>query len=613
MHIYALLIGLNRYHPESRVRPLSGCHNDVAAVKSFLLEYYRGQISDEQNIRVLLDEDATRQQVIAGFREHLSQAREGDAVLIYYAGHGAQNPTAEEFLPYSTAGKDEGWVLYDSRLAGAFDLADKEIAILLSEIAINCPNIVVISDSCYSGSLTRSEEDEQARFTAGLHGRRPLSSYLEGAYHRQHLESGKLIIPFTKHILMSACDKLEVAMETSGVGGYFTSALLKALRSCNAQVNYGELYLHTCATIRGITLRQHPKAEAFGGFDPYLVFLGNSVSVAQKRLYPVVYNPDYDTWRIEAGIGHGICSDTNVCIPVTLFDADRNGSAIGQAMINNIGLNDSNLEIIAPSPKAQTMYWGELKTFPLQPLFVHCKDAAINQIFKKYLSQLPESAIHLIENLNEADIEIRIEQGNCLIYKPNTTFIHGIIGSDSTIMPYLVKVLDQIAYWNRFATLQNRQSRLPSNLIPLELFIREGNNWVSKTGDLVPLKLKEDKLYFRFSAGNHSGQALYMCLLHLNAEYGISILFQDTLPIANGRDEILLIENYFHLPNGKQKEEDIAKLFVSTEPIEPLFFNKPRLQPDIVTPRQVQHIHRGIGGLSKPDWLTKTVHVHVSS
>jgi hypothetical protein len=86
-NIYALLVGIDEY--TNPIPPLQGCVNDIKAAK----DYLEGRTTtDGYQLRLctLLNQEATRQALIDGFRHHLCQAGGDDMALFYYAGHGSQ-------------------------------------------------------------------------------------------------------------------------------------------------------------------------------------------------------------------------------------------------------------------------------------------------------------------------------------------------------------------------------------------------------------------------------------------------------------------------------------------------------------------------------------------
>jgi hypothetical protein len=75
---------------------------------------------------------------------------------------------------------DETLVCYDSRTDGSWDLADKELAKLIAEVAEKNPHIVVIMDCCHSGSGTRGSLDSTVAVRRAPMDKRqrPLSSFI---------------------------------------------------------------------------------------------------------------------------------------------------------------------------------------------------------------------------------------------------------------------------------------------------------------------------------------------------------------------------------------------------------------------------------------------------
>ncbi|MGB7377251.1 MAG: caspase family protein [Rivularia sp. (in: cyanobacteria)] len=158
-NIYALLVGIDNY--ASPVTPLEGCVNDVLAIEEYLQSRVKAE-GWKLHLRTLKDEQATRQGIIDGFREHLCQAGSGDVVLFHYSGHGSQENAPEEFWDIEPDKLNETLVCYDSRQQGKRDLADKELAKLISEVAEKNPQIVLILDCCHSGSGSRDPFQETA-------------------------------------------------------------------------------------------------------------------------------------------------------------------------------------------------------------------------------------------------------------------------------------------------------------------------------------------------------------------------------------------------------------------------------------------------------------------
>jgi len=86
---HALVVGIDNYkQADDR---LKGAVNDA----KLLTKSLRDNQVILPNERVLLDEQATRANVIQAWRNMLAQANPGDTLIFTYAGHGSQKEDAE--------------------------------------------------------------------------------------------------------------------------------------------------------------------------------------------------------------------------------------------------------------------------------------------------------------------------------------------------------------------------------------------------------------------------------------------------------------------------------------------------------------------------------------
>ena len=144
----ALLIGVNKYK-DQRVPELVGAVPDARAVKD-LLEQRLGY-------EATVVEDPSREAIVRAFNKLALDADANDSVIIYYAGHGVVVPLA---------GVDTGfWLPSDSNAEEPSTwLSNADIARLVT--AIGARQLMLVSDSCYSGSLAGSERVQlDAQFT----------------------------------------------------------------------------------------------------------------------------------------------------------------------------------------------------------------------------------------------------------------------------------------------------------------------------------------------------------------------------------------------------------------------------------------------------------------
>jgi hypothetical protein len=135
---YALVIGNNNYR---YVTKLKTAVNDANAVAQLLREQYGFTTT------VLLD--ATRNKILTALNNYRRTLPPDSGLLIYYAGHGHHDPVADKayWLPVDAQnGNNENWISADD--------------ISTDVKTIPSQHVLIISDSCYSGVLTRDAEVE---------------------------------------------------------------------------------------------------------------------------------------------------------------------------------------------------------------------------------------------------------------------------------------------------------------------------------------------------------------------------------------------------------------------------------------------------------------------
>lgn len=190
---------------------------------------------------ILTNEQATRQAIINGFEKHLCKADSDDVVLFYYAGHGSQQKVPEAFSHLEADNYNETLICYDSRTKDNWDIADKELAYLISQVSKNNPHTLVILDCCHSGTGTR--DSEIVRQAPGDERQRPWDSFI---FAKDSVALEKLAAANNqdkkmkwrgfqaKHIAIAACRSYETAKEYTSVDGqrrgafsYFLTETLK--------------------------------------------------------------------------------------------------------------------------------------------------------------------------------------------------------------------------------------------------------------------------------------------------------------------------------------------------------------------------------------------------
>ena len=215
----ALLVGVGKH--AHAPYDLPGIDKDIYMIRH-VAEYLGFAASD---IRTLEDENAT----LAAFRRELQRLGaatygDGDRVLIYFSGHGAQVPDdgGDE-----TDGQDEVLVLHDTRPDDDDGLRnflrDDEFGALLA--GVKAANVLVLVDSCHSGTTTKSFPGIAATGVPKFI-RNPASSYVGGDMRARSLVPE----PRPTHVLLSAAADNELAQATKQ-GSAFTLGVSEAVKA----------------------------------------------------------------------------------------------------------------------------------------------------------------------------------------------------------------------------------------------------------------------------------------------------------------------------------------------------------------------------------------------
>ncbi len=611
MKLFALLIGINEYSRSSvsPIRSLQACLNDVAHVKAFLKANYSDLIKDEGQILELTNANATRQNVINGFKNHLTQASENDIVLVFYSGHGSYGITAPEFQNSTTDKQEQTWVLHDSRVANSYDLADKEIALLLEEVGRNQPHIVVISDSCNSGSVTREVEEFkqfQPRFTSGINEPRPLETYLDGAY----TQRPNLTIPTTDHLLLAACERTERAWEADGEG-QFTKTLLSILNKNGGQIWYSDLFVQARAVIKSSLENQTPQFEPMGSFNTRQGFLGRTVAQGSVSRYRVHFKEG--KWTIDLGVGMGI--DANFSgkeIEVHLFDTVSAGNLAGKATLETLNVTSSKIRIREGNLDKTVVYWGEPINLPIVPFFIYADDAAFG-LLQEPFSTILESGILLDQNRASCRFKVTLENNNFLIYDLKTNvMVQGVEGATSESAIILIEVLQDLARWHRLLELKNSKSDIADTQIGFTIAVAHDGEVYNCTDSTVTVAYEGDEIPFEAIFTNKTKQKLYASLLYQSHNYGIRVIYNDTQPVESNKP-LVVAENTFVLDDENEEEIDTFKLVLSTEFIDGSLFAQPEIQLGKIQKATGKGLGslRGMSERVKSDWQTKTITIRV--
>ena len=243
---HALLIAIQDYS-KTTFKSLKGSANDIELTKDVLRQRF-GFVDD--NFIILKDQQATHTGIKNAFQALIKRVKPNDFVYIFYSGHGSQTKDLNGDEP---SGYDQTWVSYGARTnrkgIDNYEVLDDEIDQWLSKLYQKTKNVVFVSDSCHSATVTRGPA---ATIRAIKEGKRP------------HLLGKRLYQPLKTHhgIHIGAARDNESAIEEAQKNGQyyglFTWHWTHNLRQAQGSDTWNDVFKRTYAQV---AMEQHPQIK----------------------------------------------------------------------------------------------------------------------------------------------------------------------------------------------------------------------------------------------------------------------------------------------------------------------------------------------------------------
>ncbi|MGA2195435.1 MAG: caspase family protein [Bryobacteraceae bacterium] len=210
----ALVIGNNLYQ---HVTPLRTATNDARSVQAVLQQRYGFETT------LLLN--ATRSQIVSALNSYRRDLGADSSLLIYYAGHGFYDRTVDKAYWWPVDAKDNDntdWISADDITTNIKGIASR--------------HVLIVSDSCFSGTLTRG-----VNITQNLNG---LNSDRARTLHRLEQRPSRELI--------ASGGNEPVADSGAGQHSVFAGAFLRALESMQpSQFAAEELFQEVRTSVAG--------------------------------------------------------------------------------------------------------------------------------------------------------------------------------------------------------------------------------------------------------------------------------------------------------------------------------------------------------------------------
>lgn len=599
--IYCLLIGIDRY--EVPGANLGGCVQDSKAVEKYLRESVRNAgkclhllclrspILDQQEEPETIAPvpasrkvgTATRPEIIAGFKDFLTQAKEGDMVLVHYSGHGSYETRPKELWHLDpeegSMHRAETIVCQDSFTTkdGQFvpALRDKELRWLIAEIAIRNPDIVLLMDCCNASGNTRfKEEGTLARFTpsAVVEEQNDISSYLfyqEDETARKILSSqpDKFHLREGRHLALYACHSYQLAKETSfreGRFGVFTYFLLQTLRATRGRITYRDLLKLIRAKARERVAHQSPQIHASLPEDMDHYFWPSQLShpgqssrsaETERVTFTILPTDNELEGRLDAGSLHGLVGpEEGATYFEVLTNKPLDGSADARLVLLKT-LTPAHSIVSFPDgwafPEGEVLLKAVVHSSPVPKTKV-CIELEDEELLLTETATSPHRAeleaarqdlLDLIQGHPHLSVVDKADGG--WQYRGFIYLYQGVkklricekdevgalvrphLGWSKAIMQAFIDEVTHIGKWERTRALRNDHPALiPHGLVTIDVLNPAGEVVDAEEKEIVlkatPAGESDPQLKFRVRLRETYGMPLYCALLHLRPDFGIN-------------------------------------------------------------------------------------------
>jgi len=581
----ALLVGINDY---PYVTKLKGAVNDVESMRQLLVKHF-GFPNDNEHMLVLTNEQAKRDAILQGLKEHLIAKATPDSIVVFhYSGHGSQirDISRDEIDEW-----DETIVAYDSGHRDPHpnrDIIDDELLDLLNQLTEKTPNVTLIFDSCHSGTVTRGsgldrqiERDE--RPPAGLKSAPAATT--------RGVDEGKsgLRPPNARYAVISGATSAESAYEMEVNGkhyGTLTWYLVEQLRQAGQNTTYRDIMDQVKKAVTAKYWAQHPQLEGPG--EDQLVF-------GTQSLPPLPYvaakgNPD-GTITLAAGQVQGVTKGSTYDVyPPGAKSFGADAKSIAKVEITEVETTYSKGKITKDGPVPDAARAVEREHhYPDPVLRVHfmfedpkTKAPVPSATLQKIRKEL-EKFKHIISvpTANGYDLLLREQQD------PQTgkRYIITEGGEETTeISPRVtvedpgavVTVMELVTHWAKWFNVLQICNQNPD--LKLDFVVKPHGSAASR-GSLADREVNLSLLrgeQFSIQITNKSQKDIYIALLNLSSDGKVDLVFprggeQEFMEPGKTLTKILRTT----LPDGRDSIRDVLKLVATTSYADFRFLKQP--------------------------------------
>lgn len=496
-NLYALLIGIDDYKGQN----LNQCVSDVKKVEDYLKDLNQDKYKFHAP-KLLLDDEATKTNVVENISSSIQSLKKGDVFLLYFSGHGTQETSNARFVDEHN-GRIQCMVCHpDGDIKNAL-LADKELRYLFSKLNTEA-HIIAVFDCCHSGEITRgqlkSNKEKQERRMSVHFPPRAAEDFIftkEVPLEEFKTKRFKEIFLDKNVVTLSASASHESSWEDSE-GGVFTRNLLKILKQKESALNYNDVAKFTRLSIQTTTReKQTPTIDVYGDrqFNQMTSWLNLHGPNFYGSLSSISYNKNQG-WLFPKGKLHGI--EEHDIIEVVLSPSRTLKLPIDKLMFDHsiLRLSQSQMDKLERDKTYKVL---EIPGLLKPKIFINNLDynAEVAEILKDVVDA--NALVELETSPENSDFDINIFNETVYFsfsndaFRPLSNFIN-LIDPDQTenkILSELKNGIDEklkvVQNWHHYSELEVKDefNKMP---IKIELSIDNGQNWTDISNGQISIE-----------------------------------------------------------------------------------------------------------------------------
>lgn len=524
----ALIVAVGDYQATTGWGKISSV-NDVPLIKDAL----KLQGFNEEDILVLINEQATKQGITEAFRALRAKAQPGDVVVIHFSSHGQQitddngdevDGLDEALIPY------DAWFNYNGKYKGENHLRDDEMGAFVTNFRNflgKNGQLLMILDSCHSGTATRGSKVRGSSEVFTIPDSGATASGENQSASDMFELGGKLADGAAPFVLISGASAEEFNYEYKGFGSlsYAFLSAISDIDNTQPKLTYRQLFSKIKSKMNEIAKRQTPVIE--GDIDWELF---GSEKVEQQPYFEVKKINNSTVIDIQAGQIQGLYANTTInLLPKGTLKVSKD-KIIAKGTVLSSKLNEATIKLETPLKTfSEHDYWVfvDERAFADVQLDVFVDKAVEASVKKEVENFMKEKSLGTVTDDEKlADVVVYSDKGDLLmtssdgfeLFKAQTNR-----GSQS-----IEKIKQELfsyaqGQFLKGLSMDNTDYKIEIRYVPVSFDVVKkkvtGNlkyeDYVDESGIF---KVKEEVDYVQLEVKNVSNKPVYFNVLEINSK-----------------------------------------------------------------------------------------------